>query len=241
MLDKYYSPEWAVRKQYVDDQGVPLSRNAIIAQWDENGGCQSMRGTLMHWHIECYLNGYIVDKPHSPECCMFLVFKKDILDYMSWKPWRTEMSMFHCGLRLAGQADYICTDGYGRHIIIDWKRCKSIDFHGFNGEVQHPPLSHLQHCNFAAYSLQLNTYRHILESEYGLVISGMYLVVLHPDQWPQGPHLYKVDRMEEEMKLLVQLAHEKHGVSTDNFPGVDAIFTAAPFHGDVSLVQSASG
>ena len=186
----------------------------------------------MHWHIECCLNGYVVGTPHSPEFEMFLYFKQHFLDVMGWKPWRTEMSMFHCGLRLAGQADYICKDNFDRYIIIDWKRCKSIACHGIDPVWQDEPLSHLQHCNFMAYSLQLNTYRHILESEYGLTISGMYVVVLHPEQWPKGPHLYKVERMEDEMKLLVTLAQNKYGVSNESFPGPDAIFAAGVLQSD---------
>ena len=37
-------------------------------------------------------------------------------------------------------------------------------------------------CNYNLYSLQLNIYRYILESEYDMRISAMYLGVFHPNQ-----------------------------------------------------------
>ena len=43
---------------------------------------------------------------------------------------RTEVSMFHCGLRVAGQADCLCTDPAGNIVIWDWKRSKEIRFDG---------------------------------------------------------------------------------------------------------------
>lgn len=230
ILDRYYTEEWARRKGYVDATGAVLDRAGISMLWHRNGLCQSRRGTLMHWHIECILNGYTLAMPHSPEISMFFIFKREFLDFLGLVPHRTEMSMFHCGLCLAGQADFICRDINGTFVIIDWKRCKSIDEYGFNGKVQLAPLDHLPHCNFMVYSLQLNIYRHILESEYGLSVSGMYLVVLHPDQWPLGPHVYQVDRMEAEIELLCAASAAMYGVSAQSVPGADALFDVSKCH-----------
>jgi hypothetical protein len=224
VLDEYYSEQWACAKGYVSSTGSPLSRNAIESQWRDNGLIQSRRGTLMHWHIECILNGYALCEPHSPEIAMFWTFKREFLDVLGLVPYRTELSMFHCGMRLAGQADLICRDPQGSYVIIDWKRCRSIEYCGFQGKHQLPPLDHLHHCNFSAYSLQLNLYRHILESEYNLTISGMYLVVLHPDQWPHGPHVHEVAWMDYEIDVLRRYACDLYGVSSHSMPGAHAVF-----------------
>ena len=38
----------------------------ILRSWDENGKVQRNRGTLMHFHIEQYLNGCEIEPPCSP-------------------------------------------------------------------------------------------------------------------------------------------------------------------------------
>lgn len=220
-------PGWATKKGLVRADGSEMSHDEIKAVWDANGNSQSRRGTLLHWQLECYFNGYDIGAPHSPEFQMFLDFERHFLDALGLTPWRVEMNLFHCGLRLAGQADLVCTDHGGRLVILDWKRSKEIKDHGFNSEMQRPPLQHLGNSNRNTYNLQLNTYRHILESEYGLEVSGMYLVVLHPDQRPQVPHIYQVPRMEAEVLALVRQVAADKGVAAEDRPGADAPFDLA--------------
>jgi hypothetical protein len=175
-------------------------------------------GTLMHWHIESYFNGYVIEEPHSEEFKMFLAFERDFLDPLGLVPWRVEMNLFHCGLRLAGQADLICKDPAGHLVILDWKRSKEIKERAHLGIMQRPPLQHLPNTNLHCYNLQLNTYRHILETEYGYTVSGMYIVVLHPKISP-SPHVYKVPLLHKEIASLVKKVSEDKGVSSENFPG----------------------
>ena len=63
------------------------------------------------------------------------------------------------------------------------------------------PVDHLPDTNYWHYSLQLNTYRYILENYYGLRIEGMYLVVLHPD-FPSFKRV-EVARMDEEVEAMM--------------------------------------
>ena len=62
------------------------------------------------------------------------------------------------------------------------------------------PLEQLADCNFWIYSLQLNLYRYILETECAFDVSGMYLAVVHPEQ--PLPRLIEVQRLDEEMRAL---------------------------------------
>jgi DNA gyrase subunit A len=50
-----------------------------------------------------------------------------------------------------------------------------------NFETAHYPLNHLPNTNYWHYTLQLNIYRWILETHYGMKISGLYLIILHPN------------------------------------------------------------
>jgi PD-(D/E)XK nuclease superfamily len=215
---------WARKKGYLREDDSEMNFEEIKSVWEKNGTSQSRRGTLLHWQIECYLNGYAIGGPHSPEFRMMLQFERAFMDALGLTPWRVEMNLFHCGLRLAGQADLICKDHSGNLVILDWKRSREIKEYGFNNEMQRPPLSHLPNANRHCYNLQLNTYRHILENEYGFVVSGMYLVVLHPDQVPAVPHVFKVPVLEAEIAALVRQVVEDKGVSDKNFPGPESAF-----------------
>ena len=53
--------------------------------------------------------------------------------------------------------------------------------------------------------MQLNLYRYILESEYGLSVSGMCLGIAHPLR--AGPLCIEVPRLEAEIAMLVEAEH----------------------------------
>ena len=52
-------------------------------------------------------------------------------------------------------------------------------------------------------ALQLNIYRFILESEYGMVVGAMFLGVVHPSR--SGPLCISVPRMQAEIELLCEV------------------------------------
>lgn len=153
----------------------------IKAMWDLNGASASGAGTKMHYDIECYYNGMDV-KNDSIEFKYFLDFARD---YSNLEPYRTEWCVYHEELKLSGSIDMVFRDkNTNEFYIYDWKRSKEISYESYGNKTSHLPcLSHIQDCNFWHYSLQLNTYRAILEKKYGLKISGLFLVICHPDSW----------------------------------------------------------
>jgi hypothetical protein len=155
---------------------------------------------------------------------MFLYFEKHFLQLLGLRVWRVEMNIFHCGLRLAGQPDLRCKDSSGHVVIFDWKRCKSINLEGFQDQYMLYPLCDLSQSNFWVYCLQLNLYRHILETEYALTVSGMYIVALHPNQYPRGTHVDEVPRMEKHVMSLIGFVAPIHKISTWSIPGPKASF-----------------
>ena len=58
------------RQRYID-QGFATEAD-IINSWTRNCTVQSSRGTLMHFHIEQYLNGCGIEQPWSPEFQQFV-------------------------------------------------------------------------------------------------------------------------------------------------------------------------
>ncbi len=189
----------AKRLEFLKDDGALMTDDEIAAKWARNGEVQRKRGTLLHFHAEQYLNGRAIEEPHSPEFSQV----RDICEVfceMNWEAFRTELSLFHCGLRIAGQADLILRDQDGSFIVFDWKRSKEIRYDSFDQLT--PPLEHLPACNYWLYTLQLNTYAYIMETEYDMVVSRMVLGVVHPLR--ERGQLIEVPRLEKEMALLVE-------------------------------------
>ena len=130
-------------------------------------------------------------------------------------PARTELSIFHTGLCVAGQIDLLAKyEGTQDHVILDWKRSKEIRFTNPRESLL-APLDHLEQANLNMYSLQLNAYRYILESEYGIRVSEMYLCVCHENY--DEAMVIPVEVMGEEMHAVVEREKELHGCGADNY------------------------
>ena len=84
----------------------------------------------------------------------------DVILTNGWEVYRTEATLFHCGMRLAGQADLLCKDTYGKLIIIDWKRSREIKYTNPYRTLKEP-LEHMDDTNYSFYSFQLNMYAYI--------------------------------------------------------------------------------
>lgn len=161
----------------------------VKKEWKDIADKASALGTKMHLAIELFYNGELEDHPEeaahfhgSKEEALFMEFHREIVEGSPLVPYRTEWSVFTDKYNLAGQIDMAyyntATDTLE---LYDWKRSKKIEKTNRwdNGKG---PVSHLPDSNFWHYSLQLNVYKFILESEYGMTVSGMYLVFLHPNQ-----------------------------------------------------------
>jgi len=142
---------WEIkREQYLKEDGQIMTADEIANSWAKNGDVQRARGQLLHYHAEQFLNGCEVEEPHSPEFKQFLQIY-DVICSKGWQIFRTEFSLFHCGLRMAGQADLLCRDSQGKFIIIDWKRSREIRFNAYRPMKQ--PLEHLPDSNY--YGMQM--------------------------------------------------------------------------------------
>ena len=108
-------------------------------------------------------------------------FNEFLKDYGHLKPYRTEWMVYDKELRLAGSIDMIFKNKDGSLRIYDWKRCKEIKKDNKWQSAKTSCISHLPDTNFWHYALQLNTYKYLLEKNYGKKISEMCLVCMHPD------------------------------------------------------------
>ena len=179
----------------------------IKKQWNDNGYESHTMGTAMHYAIECYFNGIGNDSMKGgvlwdgldKECEQFESFKR-VQSEKGLVPYRTEWCVFDEEKKLSGSIDMVFKNSNGGYDIYDWKRSKEIKTSGFD-KYSHPVLSMLPDSNYWQYSLQLNTYKYILEKNYGLRIDNLYLVAFHPEQ--DGMKLHKAPDLQNEIMELV--------------------------------------
>ena len=167
-------------KNWAESEYFGLSDLEIKKLWKDRGRVASEKGTELHDQIECYFNNQeAVPPPGSKEYGYFQDFwavaKKNLT------PYRTEWVVFDESIQVAGAIDMIFQDKAGAFHMYDWKRTKPIVRAASWGFAKLACLRHIPDTNFWHYALQLNVYKAILEKNYGISISSMHLVRLHPD------------------------------------------------------------
>lgn len=178
----------------------------IKKSWEENRVKAATSGTKLHKSIEQYYNEEHddIDEDLMKEV-EWSYFQNFVNDHPELKAYRTEWEIFDTDLNLAGSIDMVFKktddDGKETFTIYDWKKSKEIrtknDF-----ESGFEPVEHLPNCNYWHYSLQLNVYKRILETKYGLNIDGMHLIVLHENN--KNYKHYEVPLLEDEVDALFE-------------------------------------
>jgi len=152
----------------------------IKSAWAKSGSLAAEQGTKMHLNIENFYN----ELPHETTSKEFKLFQGFVKDH-PWRMFRTEWVVFSKEAQICGSIDAVFEDPDepGCFVIADWKRSKEIKYDNRWEGGTHPLTSHLPNANFITYSLQLSTYRFILEKYYGLTIKKTpFLVILYPTQ-----------------------------------------------------------
>ena len=193
--------------------------------WTANAQAVSGAGTDMHFDIECFMNQLTQttkntvthrdllenyestlqqtgqDPPNlSEEWQYFLQYATAFPDLA---PYRTEWMIYDEDLKLAGSIDMVYENPDGTLMIYDWKRAKEISkTTGFNKYALTECINHLPDTNFWHYSLQLNTYKAILETKYNKKITALYLVRLHPNNTRKTYDLIKCADLSTEIAEL---------------------------------------
>ena len=189
------SNKWTENKYY------GMSAYEIKALWKKNGKEASEAGTKMHYDIECFYNKQPIQND-SIEFKYFMDFHKATVDF---KPYRTEWMVYDEELKMAGSIDMTFENEDGSIDIYDWKRSKEMKKTNAWESATTECINFMPNANFWHYSLQLNTYKAILEKNYGKKIRYMYLVRLHPNNPNKSYILYKVPNLCDSIKELFEL------------------------------------
>ena len=181
------------------------SKEEIKLLWEKNRDEAAM--AAMHLDIEKFYNDIFV-KNDSIEFSFFKKFHEEvILSNPDLKPWRTEMMVWDKDYKLAGSIDMIFINIKSQELtIVDWKRSKEIrKTNGFGKCGNKDCIAHIPDSNFWHYSLQLGTYKHIIEKNYNKTVKEMYLVCLHPNNKNNNYLKINVANLDEEINDLLQL------------------------------------
>lgn len=205
-----------------------MTEEEIKKQWSDNGQSVAQLGTDMHFKIECFMNmninnvnkgkkvkkngfchkdllkSYKSDSESESESDEWKYFIQFVRDHPELKPYRTEWVIYHEELKLAGSIDMVYENPDGTLMIYDWKRSKEITkINTFKKFAKTKEASHIPDTNFWHYSLQLNTYKAIIEAKYGKKVTYLCLVRLHPNA--QSYELMEVPDMSEDIATLFAL------------------------------------
>ena len=171
-------------KNWVNSKYYGKTKEEIKEGWEINRIESSTAGTKLHHDIESFYNGCptVQGSTCDIEYRYFIDFHFKSKHTVGLKPYRTEWMVYDEEYKIAGSIDMIFENKDGTLQIYDWKRCKEITkVNRWNKFSTNPIIEDIPDTNFWHYTLQLNTYKYILEKNYGKTISDMYLVVLHPN------------------------------------------------------------
>tara|TARA_B110000211_G_scaffold189169_1_gene215328 strand:- start:399 stop:1145 length:747 start_codon:yes stop_codon:yes gene_type:complete len=185
---------WIVSKYF------GMTREEIKAQWENNRSSAAAAGTKMHLDIEKFYNNIPVEN----DSIEYKYFKNFIQSIPNLTPYRTEWMVFDTSLKLAGSIDMVYEQEDGTLLIYDWKRSKEIKKSNRWQSSTNKYLAHVPDSNFWHYSLQLNIYKYLLETNYGKTVAGMFLVCLHPNNQNQSFQRLEVPTMAAEVVNIIQ-------------------------------------
>jgi len=175
---EFDSVYWANRKA----PELGMTPDEVELMWRTKGEAAAKDGTFLHEQIE---NFYLEQEYEKTE--EFHLFENFVKENNHIKPYRTEWRIFDEHHHIAGTIDLISKNGNG-YEMYDWKRSKKV-VNSYNGEpIKNNQwqkgvgqLADIDDTSYNRYCLQQSLYKYILEKNYGLTVSKMFLIVLYPD------------------------------------------------------------
>lgn len=168
----------------------------------------SERGTQMHTDIQNFLNEGEFTVQEYKELKLFKKFYDECIMQRKLKFSNAEMKIELPQHNIAGTVDALFQKENGEFVMVDWKRSTHLIIDGYPKKYGFgrglSVLSHLDNSSYYKYEMQQSFYKYILEEEYGMRISSMILVVLHPQYDTYYPIKLSTYR-KKEVKSLIEI------------------------------------
>lgn len=163
------------------------------------------KGTYLHNQIEYFLKKAEFDAD-SKEFELFLDFYNKEIKPRNLLFFDAEKMIFSDKYNVAGTIDCLFKkENKDEYVMLDWKRSKKLIIDGqpriYGYGYALSELNSLDNSSYNRYCLQQNIYKHIAETEYGMKISSMKLVVLHENYLDY--HVVDVPTMKKETNIIL--------------------------------------
>jgi hypothetical protein len=200
------------------------TRENLKTEWERIKDHASKQGESLHAKIELFMNNDKLSYPYTFGDLLADTLSKDndvtietenlkvawryflnfAKEHSYLQPYRTEWRIYDEESKIAGSIDLLCKIPFTTcYQIIDWKMSKKITVEDekYPRYCKTDELKHLPDTNFYHYALQQNMYRIILKKHYGIEVSTMYLVQLHPEL--ENYQLIEVPDLSKEVNLIL--------------------------------------
>ncbi len=194
-------------KRYLEKKAEEENRTEedVLDEFQLMRGEAAVKGTYLHNQIECFLKQDRFDSD-SKEFELFLDFYNKEIMPRKLMFYDAERMIFSDKYNVAGTIDCLFKkESKEEYVMLDWKRSKKLIIDGrpriFGYGYALSELSSLDNSSFNRYCLQQNIYKLIAETEYGIRLSSMKLVVLHENYTDY--HVVDVPIMEKEANIIL--------------------------------------
>lgn len=221
-IDRFSEPfdREGISAKYAKKHG--LSQEEVLKSWDKKGKISALAGTAIHSYLENAKRGKKINIDYSfaenenlreevEERVKILLpqakaFHEDTIGKLI--PIQLEYTV---GIEniIAGNIDLLCWNEYAQQFQIwDYKNLKEFTTKNYFNKWALGSFDKLPECNLTHYSIQLNTYRAIIERQLGIKIGGCYLVHFNYVKPEKGFQIYPcldlIDECQYEIDKLIE-------------------------------------
>lgn len=214
LIGDFFEPFDAIKWSKRKAPSLGITPEHLRDQWNMKSFFASSIGTHMHAQIENYFlgneqvldydffyNGTFEQKEEKGNVSVELGYFSKFVADTPLSPFRVEWGVFDEAHLVAGTIDLACRNANGEIELYDWKRSAKLPDENKYQQGK-GKLCHLCDSSYHHYCLQQNLYRYILETNYGLRVSKMNLVALHPNL--DAYQIIPVPRMDKEVEYILQ-------------------------------------
>jgi len=192
-------------------QSVAECQQQILDEWDQIRDSSIQRGNWIHENIESYLTIGSCDKKIIPVGKRIALFLKPFYRYFC------ESVIYDSTYSVAGTADLSVQRQRDRQGVYDFYDFKTNESRGIyydsikredNGSIKKhynqflkDPLSHLEHCNYNLYALQLSMYAYMAERTFSIRVGRLGIIFIDGDL---GVKMLPVPYMKCEVRQLLE-------------------------------------
>jgi len=195
-----------IAKSYAVKHGLEIPD--VLSDWKKAGMRGSNLGTVVHRYAECEFNNLPFDRPQYSQYEEYFQAIDRVIAKLLRRFWLigAEVIVFSPSLGLAGTVDLLMRDPENKQILIfDWKTNKIITTQNSFNQFALSPIGHLDDCHLAKYSLQLNTYKRIIQTE-NYYPDNYRMALIHLENDGEGTvtdKWFKVRDMDDEIDSMI--------------------------------------